>query len=67
VIEGEEYTFQHHKNDPNKITKLSEKWVQLDLQLANYAQNSDRRLSQKCLGDMSGLEPDLSAFARYIR
>jgi hypothetical protein len=46
VIEGEEYTFQQQKNDSNKIMKpAEEEWYQSDLQLANYAQNSHRRLS----------------------
>jgi hypothetical protein len=36
-------TKQHEKNDPNEVTKpTEEEWDQSDLQLKNYAQNSDR-------------------------
>jgi hypothetical protein len=46
MLEGEEFTFQQKKNDPNKITKpAEEEWDPSDLQLTNYAQNSHRRLS----------------------
>jgi hypothetical protein len=43
MVEGDESTFQHQKHYPNKITKLAiEEWDQLELQLTNYAQNSDQ-------------------------
>jgi hypothetical protein len=46
ILEGDECTFQQEKNDPNEITKpAEEEWDQSDLQLANYAQNINQRLS----------------------
>jgi hypothetical protein len=45
VLEVDENTFQQQKHDSNKITKTAEQeWDQSDLQLANYARNSDQRL-----------------------
>jgi hypothetical protein len=46
MLEFDQNTFQQQKYDPSKITKLAEEeWDQLDLRLANYAQNSERRLN----------------------
>jgi hypothetical protein len=46
VLEGDESTFQQQKHDPNKITKpVEEECDQSDLQLVNYAQNNNQRLS----------------------
>jgi hypothetical protein len=46
VLEGDESTFQQQKYDLNKITKpVEEERDQSDLLLANYAQNTNRRLN----------------------
>jgi hypothetical protein len=46
MLEGDESTFQQHKYVPNKITKpVKKEWDQSNLWLANYAQNSDPRLT----------------------
>jgi hypothetical protein len=50
VLESDESTFEQHKHDPTKITKLAkEEWDQSDLRLANYVQNSDQRFLLKNL------------------
>jgi hypothetical protein len=51
MLEGYESTFQQQKHDYNKITKPSkEEWGQLNLRLANYAQNGHKRLLLKKCG-----------------
>jgi hypothetical protein len=46
MLDGDEYTFQQQKNDPNRIMKQAEEECdQSNLRLANYAQNSHRILS----------------------
>ncbi len=51
MLEGDESTFQQQKHYPNKIMKpAKEEWDQLDLRLANYAQNSDQMLLLKMSG-----------------
>jgi hypothetical protein len=48
VLEGDESTFQQKKHDPDKIMKpAEEEHDQSDLRLANYVQNSDKRLLLK--------------------
>jgi hypothetical protein len=54
MLEGDESTFQQHKHDPTKITKLAEEeWDQSDLRLAYYSQNSDQKFLLKSPADLS--------------
>jgi hypothetical protein len=40
---SDEYTNQHHRNDPLKVINAAEKeWDQLDTRLARYDQNSEQ-------------------------